>query len=158
VRFVLGFVVVAAIVMAQTLIDPGLGTFWDRTITNQIDRDSPFSVWGQVSSLEPLRIAVMVALGTLAVALAFRPRDKSVVQVAALSAALVIGTQLIAQHWFYLYIVWFLPPLLLALAALSPPGPAPARSTPPSHRRRPRRLLPSPIRRPRRSRTERASA
>jgi hypothetical protein len=39
-------------------------------------------------------------------------------QVAALSAALLIGVQLTAEHWFYLYIVWFYPLLLVAMAAL----------------------------------------
>jgi hypothetical protein len=123
VRYGVGFVLVAVLVMAQTLFDPGIVTFWHRTITSQIDRDSPFSVWGQVPSLEPLRIAVMVAVGALAVLIAFRPRRKSVAQVAALGAALLIGTQLIAQHWFYLYLVWFVPLVLVALAALGPQRP-----------------------------------
>ena len=32
---------------------------------------------------------------------------------AALGAALLIGLQLTLQHWFYLYIVWFYPLLLV---------------------------------------------
>jgi hypothetical protein len=99
-------------------LDPGLGTVYERTIDYQADRDSPFSVWGQVPGLEPLRIAILVAVGALSVAFAFRPKDKSLVQVAALSAALLIGIQLTAQHWFYLYIVWFYPLLLIALASI----------------------------------------
>ena len=51
-------------------------------------------------------------------AFAFWPRDKSLTQVAALGAALLIGVQLIAEHWFYLYIVWFYPLLLVAMATL----------------------------------------
>ena len=43
--------VVTLVVMAETLLDPGLSTFWDRTIGNQAGRDSPFSVWGQEPSL-----------------------------------------------------------------------------------------------------------
>ncbi len=159
VRFGVGFLVAALIVMAQTIIDPGLVTFWHRTIASQIDRDSPFSVWGQVHSLEPLRVAVMVAVGALAVLVAFRPRRKSAAQVAALGAALLIGTQLIAQHWFYLYLVWFVPLVLVALGALSPrPAPEPARSTPPARSDLSRRSPPSPKRPPRRSRSEPASA
>ena len=50
--------------------------------------------------------------------LAFRPRQKTLVQVAALGAALLIGLQLTAQHWFYLYIVWFYPLLLVGLAGV----------------------------------------
>jgi hypothetical protein len=145
--------------MAQTIIDPGLVTFWHRTVASQIDRDSPFSVWGQVHSLEPLRVAVMVAVGALAVLVAFRPRRKSAAQVAALGAALLIGTQLIAQHWFYLYLVWFVPLVLVALGALSPRlAPELARSTPPARSDLSRRSPPSPKRPPRRSRSEPASA
>ena len=46
--------------MLWPAIDPGLHTFYDRTIAYQADRDSPFSIWGQVPSLEPLRIAILV--------------------------------------------------------------------------------------------------
>jgi hypothetical protein len=154
-----GFIGVAAIVMAQTLIDPGLGTFWDRTIASQIDRDSPFSIWGQAPSLEPLRVVVMVAVGALAVLVAFRPRRKSVAQVAALGAALLIGTQLIAQHWFYLYLVWFMPLVLVALGLLSrESAPEPARSTAQARSDLSQQPPPSPTRPPRPSRSESASA
>jgi hypothetical protein len=157
--FAAGFAVVAGLVMLPTLISPGISTFWQRTIASQIDRSSPFSVWGQVPSLEPLRIAVMVAVGLLAVLVAFRPRRKSPLQVAALGAALLIGTQLIAQHWFYLYLVWFVPFVLVALAALSPePAPGPARSPRRGRWDQSRPPLPSPKHLPRPSRSEPASA
>ena len=134
--FATAFALVTAAVMLWPAIDPGLHTFYDRTIAYQSDRDSPFSIWGQVS-LEPLRIALVVATAALSLLLAFVPRRKSLVQVAALAAALVIALQLTVQHWFYLYIVWFYPLLLVALAALEPraplaPGPAPARTSPPA--------------------------
>lgn len=116
--FAWAFLVVSALVMLWPAIDPGLGTFWERTIGYQAGRDSPFSIWGQEPSLEPLRVAILVGVGVLAVALAFWPRRKTLVQVAALSAALLIGVQLTAQHWFYLYIVWFYPLFLVAMASL----------------------------------------
>ena len=47
----------AVVVMLWPAIDPGLHTFYDRTIAYQAGRDSPFSIWGQVPGLEPLRIA-----------------------------------------------------------------------------------------------------
>jgi hypothetical protein len=157
--FAFGFVVVGGLVMLPTLISPGISTFWHRTIASQIDRSSPFSVWGQVPSLEPLRVAVMVAVGLLAVLVAFRPRRKSAVQVAALGAALLIGTQLIAQHWFYLYLVWFVPFVLVALGALSPePGQVPARSPRRGRWDQSRPPLPSPTHHPQPSRSEPASA
>jgi hypothetical protein len=110
------FLTTSVVAMLWPAIDPGLHTFWDRTIGYQAGRDSPFSIWGQVPSLEPLRIAILVGVGLLAIALAFRPKRKTLTQVAALSAALIIGVQLTAQHWFYLYIVWFYPLLLVAFS------------------------------------------
>jgi hypothetical protein len=149
--FVAGFALVTVAVMAWPAIDPGLRTFYDRTIASQAGRDSPFSIWGQAPSLEPIRIGLLALLGGLSLAFAFVPRDKSLTQVAALSAALLILLQLTLHHWFYLYIVWFYPLLLIALAA-SPvrrSRPDPARSPPPPR--------PSPIRPPQPSRTGSAS-
>jgi hypothetical protein len=116
--FALSFLLVSLAVMTWPIIDPGLSTFYERTISYQANRDSPFSIWGQVESLEPLRIAILAAVASLALFLAFRPRKKTLVQVAALGAALLIGLQLTAQHWFYLYIVWFYPLLLVGLAGV----------------------------------------
>jgi hypothetical protein len=45
------------------------------------------------------------------------PRVKTPLVVAALGAAAVIGLQLALSHWFYLYIVWWLPLVLVALLA-----------------------------------------
>jgi hypothetical protein len=120
--FTLAFLLTGALLMLWPAIDPGLRTFYDRTIAYQADRDSPFSIWGQVPSLEPLRVAILVAVVVLAIVLAFWPKDKKLMQVAALGAALLIGLQLTAQHWFYLYIVWFYPLLLVAMAALDEEG------------------------------------
>jgi hypothetical protein len=38
--------------------------------------------------------------------------------VAALGGAVLIALQIVAAHWFYLYIVWFTPFVLVALFAL----------------------------------------
>jgi hypothetical protein len=112
--FCASFLLTLAALLAWPAIDPGLHTVYDRTIAYQADRDSPFSIWGQVDGLEPLRIAILVGMGALSVALSFWPKRKTLIQVAALGAALLIGLQLTAQHWFYLYIVWFYPLLLIA--------------------------------------------
>jgi hypothetical protein len=121
--FALGFVAAVALVMLQTLLDPGAATFFERTIANQVDRDSPFSVWGQVPSLGWLQAVVQAATIGLAVLVAFVPRRRTLPQIAALAAAVLIAAQLTADHWFYLYIVWFLPGVLVAIAT-RPPGPA----------------------------------
>ena len=51
----------------------------------------------------------------LALAVAFVPRDKSPLQVAALGGAVLIAVELATSHWFYLYVVWFAPLALVAL-------------------------------------------
>jgi hypothetical protein len=118
--FAVGFTVVTVAAMLWPTINPGLKVFYERTIAAQAGRSSPFSVWGQDESLEPLRDAILLATGLLAIALAFVPRRKSLLQVAALGAALLIGVQITLHHWFYLYIVWFFPLMLIALALLEP--------------------------------------
>ncbi|MFL5899496.1 MAG: hypothetical protein ACJ76D_13755 [Solirubrobacterales bacterium] len=125
--FGLGFALVTLAVMLWPAINPGLKTFYDRTIASQAGRSSPFSIWGQVPSLEPIRIALLAGTAALAVVLAFIPKRKSLVQLAALSAALLICLQLTLHHWFYLYIVWFYPLLLVALATVGE-----GRGTPPN--------------------------
>ena len=52
-------------------------------------------------------LQVLVVAG--AVLAAFVPRRKSILQLAALTAALLIGFELVLTHWFYLYIPWFFP-------------------------------------------------
>lgn len=147
-----GFAAVTVAFMLWPAIDPGLKVFYERTIAAQAGRSSPFSIWGQVEWLEPLRVAILAGTGVLAIALAFVPRKKSLLQVAAFSAALMIAVQITLHHWFYLYIVWFFPLMLVALAMLErteepdpdempklarrlrrrrPPEPSPARSNPP---------------------------
>ena len=40
-----------SLLLAHPAIDPGLATFWERTVESQLDRSSPFSIWGQVAGL-----------------------------------------------------------------------------------------------------------
>jgi hypothetical protein len=135
--FTAAFLLVSILVMLWPAIDPGLHTFYERTIAYQSDRDSPFSIWGQVPSLEPLRTAILAATGALSLFLAFRPKRKSLLQVAALSAALLLALQLTMHHWFYLYIVWFYPLFLVALVVGSDLGKPPGCSRSRGHSRPP---------------------
>ncbi len=143
--FALAFAVVTVAVMLWPAINPGLHTFYERTIAYQSGRESPFSIWGQVPALEPLRVALLAATAGLSLLTAFVPRRKTLAQVAALGAALLIALQLTLHHWFYLYIVWFYPLLLVALAlgaerepaaplrrAGEEPAPGPARTSRPA--------------------------
>ncbi len=136
--FASAFVGVSVLAMIWPAIDPGLKTVYERTVEFQGGRDSPFSIWGQVPALDWLRTLTLLATAGLSLLCALRPRRKSLVQVAALGAALVIALQITMHHWFYLYIDWFYPLLLVALAtvAAKPEAeelePSPARTSPPA--------------------------
>ncbi|MBC7644682.1 MAG: DUF2029 domain-containing protein, partial [Thermoleophilia bacterium] len=99
-----------------SFFDHGWRPFVHATFGFQYDRVSPFSPWG----LYHWRTAQQVAQVAFALALAaavFRPRVRDARQVAAGVAAAVIGSEIVLQHWFYLYITWFIGPLLLVLVA-----------------------------------------
>jgi hypothetical protein len=53
----------------------------------------------------------------LALAAAFVPRHPDLRRLAALGAAILIAVELTATHWFYLYVVWFVPFVFVALFA-----------------------------------------
>jgi hypothetical protein len=122
--FGLAFVGAAVLLAAHPLVDPGLAAFWERTVESQAERSSPFSVWGQ-GDLGLLSLVLRVAVVALGLALAFVPRRRTLPQVCALAGALLVAVQLTAEHWFYLYIVWFFGPLIAALAAGAEPGDEP---------------------------------
>ena len=103
--------------VAPFVPDGGLRELYDRTIGYQAGRPSPFSIWGQVDSLDWLQTVLKVAAAGLALLVAFVPRRPDLRQTAALGAAVLIVIQLVATHWFYLYIVWFVPFVLVALFA-----------------------------------------
>lgn len=108
------FVALVTLVFLPFWPDGGLSELYDRTLGYQADRSSPFSVWGLAPSLDALQdVARVVAIG-LAVAVAFIPRTKTAIQVAALAAAVIVAVQAGATHWFYFYVVWFLPLYLAA--------------------------------------------
>jgi hypothetical protein len=109
------FVVVCAALILPFLPPGGVREFYDHTLGYQAARSSPFSVWGQAPSLHFLQPVERVGAAVLAIAVALWPRRKTAAQVAALAAAVIIAVELGATHWFYFYVVWFLP---LALAAL----------------------------------------
>ena len=113
--FGVAFLAVSAALILPFLPPGGLRQFYDHTLGYQASRSSPFSVWGQAPSLHFLQTAGRVGAALLAVAVALWPRRKTPAQIAALAAAVVIAVQLGATHWFYFYVVWFLP---LALAAI----------------------------------------
>jgi glycosyl transferase family 87 len=115
--FVVAFLAVAVLVTVPLLPDGGLTELYDRSLEYQASRGSPFSVWGQAPSLDPLQTATKVFAVVLGLALFFVPRRRSPVQLAGLAAALLIAVQVTSNHWFYPYTVWFAPLVLVAVFA-----------------------------------------
>ncbi len=123
--FTLAFAAATALTLAHPAIDPGLATFYDRTLENQLDRASPFSIWGQEPGLDWLQTVLRIGAIGIALALAFVPRQRSLTQIAALAAAVLIASQLGIDHWFYLYLPWFVGLVFATLAGRArrmPPG------------------------------------
>jgi hypothetical protein len=123
-----GFALATLAAFSIILLEPNLGhalrVFWERTVSWQIGRESPFSIWdwrqyhAGLPDLHILQRVLEVALLVGAVAVYFVPRRKSPLQLAALTAALLLGFELVLTHWFYLYLPWFFP--FAAFAVLAP--------------------------------------
>jgi hypothetical protein len=125
-RFLGGFVAASAAVLWVLWLEPGVvepaQTFWDRTVAFQLERGSPFSIWdwGQyrasgIPDLGLLQPVAQAGAFVLAGVAAILPRHKTPLRLAALTAAVLLAVQLTLTHWFYLYLPWVLPFLLLAL-------------------------------------------
>jgi hypothetical protein len=125
-RFAVAFLATTVASFAILLLEPSvwdaIRTFWDRTVGFQVGRDSPFSLWGwgqyHAEGIPDLGFAQPVLAGlavAAAVAAAFVPREKGPIELAALTAAVLVAFQLSLTHWFYLYLPWFLPFVLLWL-------------------------------------------
>jgi hypothetical protein len=128
VAYVAGFAMATAAAFSILLFEPSpihaAHVFYDRTLKTQVDRESPFSLWDwrqyHAHGLPDLHIVqrvLEVLLVLAAIAFAFVPRRKSPLQLAALTAVLLIGFELVLTHWFYLYIPWFFPFAAFALFA-----------------------------------------
>ena len=125
-RFAAAFAVATMLAFSVLLLEPSLGdairTFWERTIGFQSGRDSPFSIWGwgqyhargipDLGFLQPVVVAFAVGLAGV---LGIVPRRKTPLRLAALTAVLLVAFQLTLTHWFYLYLPWVAPFVLLWL-------------------------------------------
>jgi hypothetical protein len=101
-------------------------TFFKRTVRWQVSRESPFSLWdwrqyhAGLPDLHVLQHILQVLLVLGAFAVAFVPRRKSPLQLGALTAALLLGFELVLTYWIYLYIPWFFPFAAFAVLAWAP--------------------------------------
>lgn len=125
-RFAAAFVGVSALAFAVLALEPSLvdalRTFWERTLAFQLERTSPFSIWGWgqyhaagIPDLGWLQRVVQALTLVLAGVAAAIPRRKGPLELAALTAAILLAVQLSLTHWFYLYLPWALPFVVLAL-------------------------------------------
>jgi hypothetical protein len=121
-----GFVLATALSFWILLLEPdplhAARVFWERTFGWQLSRPSPFSIWDWdeypgFPDLHQVQTGLKIALLVGALAVYFVPRVKNELQLAALSAALLIGFELVLTHWFYLYLPWFFPFAAFALLA-----------------------------------------
>jgi hypothetical protein len=129
--FAAGFAAAGALALAPFLLDgESVRTIYDRTLGYQAGRSAPFSIWG-LYGLRGLQDVWRGGTVLLALALAFVPRRRDIAGLAALCAAVLIALELGATYWFYLYIVWFFPLVVVALLGrYGAPPRAPARREP----------------------------
>ena len=113
--FIAALLVTAALICIPALLHDSLHTIYERTIAYQANRGSPFSLWGLYGGLGGVQVAVQIAAIVLAVVLALVRRRPGVAGLAGACAAIIIAVQLGVDHWFYLYIPWFFPLVMLAL-------------------------------------------
>jgi hypothetical protein len=115
VAFPLAFAAAAALAFIPALSHDSLHRIYERTVEYQANRGSPFSVWGLYGGLGGVELGVQIAAVVLALVLAVVPRRVDLAGLAASAAAVIIALQLGIEHWFYLYIPWFFPVVMVAL-------------------------------------------
>jgi hypothetical protein len=118
--YIVAFVLTAIVVMLPVILDNNWHAFWNDSLKSQIDRTSPFSIWGLWGGLGVEQRIVEALTVFLAAAAAFVPRRRTAIEVGAMGAAILIAFQLCLTHWFYLYIPWFFPMLSVALIGAFP--------------------------------------
>lgn len=117
--FVLGGVAVVLLTFWVLALDGDpLGSarlFWEKTIAFQGERETPWSIFGQVPWLGFLQEPLMAAAVLLAFVVAVFPKKRTVRRLAAFSAALIIAFQITFNYWFYPYVTWLEPFVFVAL-------------------------------------------
>jgi hypothetical protein len=130
----LGASVVVAVTALIALHGRPLSVLFDRTIGYQAGRPAPFMPWGFYDWLGWARDPVRYLAIAFALVVAVLPRRHDLTGTAALVMAVILGLQLATEYWFYLYLTWLIPLLLVAAVGdrrLAWPGIAPAPSVMP---------------------------
>jgi hypothetical protein len=128
-RYALTLVAALAGMLVWPLVTSGPRKFLDSTFGYQLIHRGDgvqFSIWTYLPSLA---LAARPVLAAGLVLLALRARVEGARQHAALAAALLIGAQLLLGYWFYSYLTWCYPLLVVAMIQSRP---APEQGVPPA--------------------------
>jgi hypothetical protein len=114
-----------AAMLAWPLITSGPASLLDSTFGYQLMQrggGTQFSIWTYLPPRMAIvaRLIVAAALLLLALSPVVRPPVRDTRQQAALAAALLIGGQLLLGYWFYSYITWCYPLLVVAVIQARP--------------------------------------
>jgi hypothetical protein len=123
-RYALTLVAALAAMLAWPLITSGPAAFLDSTFGYQLLQRGggvQFSIWTYLPQVAIVaRPALAAALALLALSPMLRPPVRDARGDAALAAALLIGAQLLLGYWFYSYLTWCYPLLVVAIIAARP--------------------------------------
>jgi Glycosyltransferase family 87 len=118
-RYALTLVASLAAMIAWPLITSGPREFFDSTFGYQLIQRGggvQFSIWTYLPHVAIAARPILAgALVLLALSPMVRPGVQDARQHAALAAALLIGAQLLLGYWFYSYLTWFYPLLIIAV-------------------------------------------
>jgi hypothetical protein len=121
--YALALIAALAAMLTWPLITSGPAQFLDSTLGYQLLQRGggvQFSIWTYMPHVALLaRPVLAAALVLLALSPMLRPPVPDARRQAALAAALLIGAQLLLGYWFYNYLIWFYP--LLLVAVIQPP-------------------------------------
>ena len=123
-RYALTLVASLAAMLAWPLITSGPAAFFDSTFGYQLIQRGggmQFSIWTYLPHLATVARPVLAAgLVLLALSPVLRPPVQDAREHAALAAALLIGAQLLLGYWFYSYLTWCYPLLIVAIIHARP--------------------------------------
>ncbi len=119
-RYALTLIVSLAAMLAWPLIDSGPAQFLNSTLGYQLIQRGggvQFSIWTYLPQMVATvaRPVLAVVLVLLALSPLVRPPVHDAREHAALAAALLIGAQLLLGYWFYSYLTWCYPLLIIAM-------------------------------------------
>jgi hypothetical protein len=106
---------VFAFAMLVYLPAGGLRELWACTMGFQLSRPPDWSLWTIYTNIGWTQTVLEVLGVLLAAVVAVVPGRRTIAEVSALAAAVLIALQLPGGHWFYFYLMWCTPLIFVAL-------------------------------------------